>query len=96
MANEDRCFYVVAYDISDDKRRTRVFKTLQGFGNWTQFSLFECWLNKKEMLVLQTRLQRYLDASQDSVRFYPLCALDVSRVETVGGAKPKEERVYVV
>src|SRR5579885_1454026 len=31
--------YVVAYDIPDNKRRTRVHKLLKGFGQWTEFSL---------------------------------------------------------
>ncbi len=43
--------YVVAYDIPDDKRRTRVHKILKGFGQWTEFSLFECFLTKKERAV---------------------------------------------
>ena len=42
--------YVVAYDISDDKRRTKIHKILKGFGQWTEFSLFECFLTKKEIV----------------------------------------------
>ena len=37
--------YVIAYDIPDDKRRTKVHKILLGYGKWTQYSLFECFLN---------------------------------------------------
>jgi hypothetical protein len=29
--------YVVAYDIPDDKRRTKVHKILLGYGTWTQY-----------------------------------------------------------
>ena len=36
----DRAFYVIAYDIPSDKRRTKVHKLLCGFGQWTQYSLF--------------------------------------------------------
>ena len=42
--------YVIAYDIPDDKRRTKVHKALCGFGDWTQFSLFECFLDAKELV----------------------------------------------
>ncbi|HJT59212.1 MAG TPA: CRISPR-associated endonuclease Cas2, partial [Ktedonobacteraceae bacterium] len=42
-SNEVTC-YVIAYDIPDDRRRTRIHKTLLGFGKWTQYSLFECFL----------------------------------------------------
>ena len=51
-----RTLYVVAYDISSDRRRTKVHKTLCGFGKWTQYSLFECHLTEKELVALRGRL----------------------------------------
>jgi CRISPR-associated protein Cas2 len=88
--------YVIAYDIPDDKRRTKVHKILQGYGKWTQYSLFECFLTRKQLVLLQSRLAEYLVAKEDSVRFYSLCASCVSRVETVGGPPPGEPQVYIV
>lgn len=89
-------FYVIAYDIPDDKRRNKVHDVLQGFGRWTQYSLFEVWVTKKQLLILQQRLARHLNPSEDSVRFYPMCAMCVGRIETVGGEKPKDDKVFVV
>jgi len=54
--------YVVAYDIPDDKRRTKVHRILKGFGKWTEFSLFECFLTRKELLIMRAKLDTYLDA----------------------------------
>ncbi len=88
--------YVVAYDIPDDKRRTKVHKILLGFGTWTQYSLFECFLNRKDLILLQAKLAEHLVAREDSVRFYPLCASCASKVETVGGGPPTERAVYIV
>src|SRR5947209_18619181 len=88
--------YVIAYDIPDDKRRTKVHKILLGYGKWTQYSLFECFLTRKELLLLQSKLKEHLVAVQDSVRFYPLCANCVSKVETVGGPPPKEATLFIV
>src|SRR5437016_10092928 len=88
--------YVIAYDIPDDKRRTKVHQLLLGFGKWTQYSLFECFLSRKELILLQAKLEEHLDATQDSVRFYPLCASCLSKVETVGGPLPTEARLFVV
>ena len=88
--------YVIAYDIPDDQRRTRVHKILSGFGNWTQYSLFECFLSKKELILLKAKLAKYLDAGRDSVRFYPLCARCVENVETVGGRPPEEDLLFLV
>lgn len=88
--------YVIAYDIPDDKRRTRVHKLLSGFGRWTQYSLFECFLTKKELVLLRSKLAEHLEAAQDSVRFYPLCASCLGKVETVGGPLPAEDLLFVV
>jgi CRISPR-associated protein Cas2 len=96
MADEDKSFYVIAYDIPSDKRRNKVHDVLQGFGKWTQYSLFEVWVTKKQMLILKQRLARHLKESEDSVRFYPMCAMCISRTETVGGEKPKDDKVFVI
>lgn len=88
--------YIIAYDIPDDRRRTKVHKILSGFGQWTQYSLFECFLSKKEFVLLKSKLARYLEATQDSVRFYPLCANCLDKVETVGGQPPTEDILFVV
>ncbi len=88
--------YIVAYDIPNNKRRTKVHKILLGYGKWTQYSLFECFLTRQELLLLQNRLVDYLRAEEDSVRFYPMCANCLSRVETVGGPPPEEDKVYII
>lgn len=92
---ENTC-YVIAYDISDDRRRSKVHKILSGFGTWTQYSLFECFLSRKELILLKAKLARHLDENHDSVRFYPLCAACVKAVETVGGSPPQEDLLFLV
>lgn len=94
--NSQTTCYVIAYDIPDDKRRTKVHKLLSGFGKWTQYSLFECFLTKKELVLLRSKLAEHLEAVQDSVRFYPLCANCLEKVETVGGPLPAEDLLFVV
>lgn len=88
--------YVIAYDISSDKRRARVHKILSGYGQWTQFSLFEVFLSEKELVALKGKLARYLKEKEDSVRFYPLCAGCVGKVFTVGGEPPAEPQLYLI
>src|SRR5437868_15500804 len=94
-SSETTC-YVVAYDIPDDKRRTKVHKILLGFGKWTQYSLFECFLSRKELVLLRSKLAEHLIEAEDSVRFYPLCAQCQAKVETVGGNPPTEDLLFVV
>jgi len=93
--NQTTC-YVIAYDIPDDRRRTKVHQILMGFGKWTQYSLFECFLTRKQLVLLRSKLAQHLVEQRDSVRFYPMCANCVKRVETVGGPPPVEELLFVV
>ena len=88
--------YVVAYDIPDDRRRSKVHQILLGFGKWTQYSLFECFLTRKDLILLQSKLGEYLINTEDSVRFYPLCANCVAKVETIGGPLPQDELLFIV
>ena len=95
-AKPQRTLYVVAYDIPSDRRRTKVHKTLCGFGQWTQYSLFECHLTGKELVALQGKLNKLLKPEEDSVRFYPLCAFCVSKVLTIGSPPPEERDIFVI
>lgn len=88
-------FFIVAYDISSDKRRNKVHKVLSGFGQWTQFSLFELFLTDKEYVLLQNKLEKILNTEKDSVRFYPLCAACLKQVETVGSEPPREPKAFI-
>ena len=88
--------YVVAYDIPDDKRRTKIHKILKGFGQWTEFSLFECFLTRKELLQMQAKLDKYLDPRKDKVRIYFICDACLTRIETIGIPEPKEETSYLI
>ena len=95
-SNSQTTCYVIAYDIPDDKRRTKVHEILLGFGEWTQYSLFECFLSKKDMLLLQSKLSEYLVPTKDSVRFYHLCASCVEKAQTIGGPPPQETLLFIV
>ncbi len=92
----DTTLYVVAYDIPDDKRRAKVHKVLRAHGAWTQYSLFECWLTRRQLIELHAKLRRHLNAERDSVQFYPLCRSCVGKVETVGSTQPQEPTVFVL
>ena len=88
-------FYIVAYDITSDKRRRKVHKVLSGFGQWTQYSLFELFLSDKELVLLQNKLEKLLNEEKDSVRFYPLCSACIKQVETVGSPLPQEPKAFI-
>jgi CRISPR-associated protein Cas2 len=88
---------VVSYDIKDDKRRNRIFKALKNFGQWMQYSVFECELEKMQFLKLKDRLDQVIAADkEDSVRFYFLCENCKRQVERIGGEKPRTEGAVII
>lgn len=88
--------YLVAYDIPNNKRRMKIHKALCGFGHWTQYSMFECFLTPRQYVQLRERLAALIDPQEDSLRIYPLCADCVQRVETMGSAQPEDPVVFIV
>ena len=47
---------IVSYDISEDKRRTKIHKILKSYGQWVQYSIFECQLTDTQYAKLRSRL----------------------------------------
>jgi len=88
---------IVSYDISDDKRRTKLAKRLCGFGIRVQFSVFECDLTLKQMALLQKTIRHIILQDVDSVRIYKLCQTCVEGIVSFGPKRGWEETdVYVV
>ena len=67
-----RTTYLVCYDISDEKRLRKVFKTMRGFGDHLQFSVFECQLTATDMVRLRSQLSLIIDHAGDQVLFVNL------------------------
>ncbi|OKH33827.1 CRISPR-associated endonuclease Cas2 [[Phormidium ambiguum] IAM M-71] len=78
-------FYVIVYDIPDDKRRQKVANLLEGYGKRVQYSVFECILTAEKYKELGQRLRKRVKISEDSVRFYPLSGHTLNQIETWGG-----------
>lgn len=78
-------FYVVTYDIPDDKRRKKVADLLEGYGKRVQYSVFECVLTQAKYDELRSRLKKKVNFEEDSVRFYPLSGHTLHQIETWGG-----------
>lgn len=78
-------FIICAYDIPDDKRRTRLFKTLGGYGTPRQKSVFECDLSAAHYARMRKDVKGLIKPAEDNVRFYELCGACLRRVRIVGG-----------
>lgn len=92
----EKKFIIVSYDISDDKRRTKIHKALKAYGQWTQYSIFECNLTKTEYAKLRARLDPLIDINNDSIRFYFVCESCKLKVERIGGKEPLNEDIFMI
>ncbi|OYD96415.1 CRISPR-associated endonuclease Cas2 [Nostoc sp. 'Peltigera membranacea cyanobiont' 210A] len=93
-------FYLIIYDLPDNKaankRRTRLHKMLSGYGKWTQYSVFECFLTAVQFATLQTKIEKLVKPEQDSVRLYILDAGAIKRTITYGSEIPRQEETIVL
>ncbi len=78
-------FILIAYDISNDKRRTKLHNALLNFGTPVQYSVFECLLDEKTEKEMRQAVKRIIRPRKDHVRTYHLCANCLKKVETTGG-----------
>jgi CRISPR-associated protein Cas2 len=92
----NRVFWVVCYDIADDRRRNKVMKALEGFGRHVQESVFECELNADRLLKLEGILRRLINEQEDNVRCYPLNEADLKKVRLLGTAELKRSERSVI
>jgi CRISPR-associated protein Cas2 len=82
----DEHLYIVTYDIGDDKRWRRVFRILNGQGEWLQLSVFQCRLTRARALELQARLTDAISAADDHVMLIDVGPADgvKPRVQSIG------------
>ena len=78
-------FILVVYDISDDKRRTKLHNRLLDYGTPVQYSVFECLLDEKGEERMRKAVRRAIRPRLDQVRFYYLCASCLARTVVTSG-----------
>lgn len=79
--------FIVTYDIRDDKRLRKVFKTCKGYGVHLQYSVFECDLAPMEKAQFEAKLSDIIKHDEDQVLFVDLgpTSLRGERVVTAMG-----------
>jgi len=84
--------YLVAYDVSDPKRLRKMFKTMRGYGDHLQYSVFMCDLTAQEKVLMLAAVTKVFHAKEDRVFVVDLGASRArgkDRVEFLGRA-PEE------
>lgn len=80
----ERDFFVMVYDIPNDKRRAKLAKSLESLGGRVQYSVFELYLTQSELERLIKRMQKIIAEKEDSIRIYNLCETCRGRVSWLG------------
>lgn len=92
--------YIVTYDICDPKRLRRVFRTMRGYGDHLQLSVFRCELNHRELVELRAELGTIINHNEDQVLFVnvgPVEGRGSTSIAAIGKAYiPPERHALVV
>lgn len=82
--------YIVSYDVSEPHRWRKVYKTLRGYGEWLQLSIFQCRLGRKRLLQMEAMLSEYLNHDEDHLLILDMGPADAVKplVKSIG--KPFE------
>jgi CRISPR-associated protein Cas2 len=84
--------FLIAYDTPDDLRRRRFARVLDGWGQRVQDSVYEAWLEARQLSHLMGELQALADPVEDSIRIYRLCGRDVADVLHRGMGDAPQDR----
>jgi CRISPR-associated protein Cas2 len=84
-----RHLFLVTYDIRDPKRLRQVYKTMRGFGDAVQYSVFRCELSEAQLARLRLALAPQINHVQDQILIFRLGPVDgrfTEQVEALGVA----------
>lgn len=83
---------VITYDVSDDANRRYVHQTLEQYGAWKQYSVFEVKVSQTNRVELEEDLRSHIDADDgDRVRIYRLCNGCQKEITDLGAETPDEQ-----
>ncbi len=68
--------YLVCYDIANDKRLRKVFKTMRDYGDHLQYSVFECQFTPTDLARCRGELTDMIHHTEDQVLFIDLGPTD--------------------
>lgn len=91
--------YIVTYDITDDRRREAVYKTMRGFGDHLQFSVFRCDLSDRERVDMTAAVHPLLDHVEDQVLVIDLGPVEgraATCIASIGRVYENPERTVVI
>ena len=64
--------FLVCYDVANERRLRKVHKTMCGFGDRLQYSVFECQFTQADLARCRHLLSQIVDHGEDQVLFVDL------------------------
>jgi CRISPR-associated protein Cas2 len=80
----ERSFYVLAYDMEDDRRRQKIARLMEAAGLRVQGSVFEAYLTTAELEKLLRKAGKIIKEKEDSLRIYLLCGECRGKIRCIG------------
>ena len=87
---------VIAYDIANDKARTKVSKILEDYGVRIQYSVFEADIPQHKFEEVLTKLEPLINIATDSLKVYFLCNNCSKNLRTIGVNKSYVQEYAIV
>ena len=75
---------IVAYDIAEPRRLNKVAKLIKDYGVRVQKSIFEVNVDDRRFDEMKARVEEVIEASEDGVKYFPLCEKCAGTVEIIG------------
>ena len=90
--------YVISYDVTDPKRWRRLFKTMHGFGDWLQYSVFQARLGRIRRIQMEAAINEIVHHEKDHVLILDLGPAEnvKPRVSSIGKAFEPVQREPVI
>jgi len=90
--------YFVAYDVRDPQRLLQVHKTMKGYGDPIQYSVFVCELNGSEVIIMKQDVGKVMNFSEDRLLIINTGSIERStrNVEVIGMSLEKQREAAIV
>jgi CRISPR-associated protein Cas2 len=91
----ERALYLIAYDITGERRLSRVRNFLKGYSTGGQKSVYECFLSDGELRYVKKKLERLIWEDEDRVHIFTMDGR--SRTHTLGiGVQPNDPEYFYI
>jgi CRISPR-associated protein Cas2 len=91
----ERTLYLIAYDITNNRRLNRVRQFLKGYSTGGQKSVYECFLTDGELRYVKKKIERLIDEDEDRVHIFTMDGR--SKTHALGIAvQPKDPEYFYI